>query len=119
MASSKVAVVNVMGSYFFCYMSLVQLVFFVNNSMSLQVGYIWVLRLQKEIFNSIIIRKKGFLNINFNLERNFADISTRCSRLLQAKRRQEHLVKTLAKFLSELKWCIYGFLGCKKKYSTA
>ena len=74
MASSKVAVVNVMGSYFFCYMSLVQLVFFVNNSMSLQVVYIWVLRLQKEIFNSIIIRKKGFLNINFNLERNFADI---------------------------------------------
>ena len=42
------------------------------------------------------LRKKGSLNTNFNLERNFADISTTCSSLL-------HLVETSAKFLSELK----------------
>ena len=50
-----------------------------------------------------VMRKKGSLNTNFNSERNFADVSTRCSSLLRGKRRLEHLVETSAKFLSELK----------------
>ena len=32
-----------------------------------------------------VIRKKGSLNTYFNSERNFADVSTRCSSLLQGE----------------------------------
>ena len=34
---------------------------------------------------SWLLHKKGSLNTNFNSERNFADILTRCSSLLQGE----------------------------------